>query len=386
MDSVLRDLSATAKLVTGLAVSYLLYYVFNVVKKPALAAKEGRLKQLLVRTCPSLTRSYWPTPWCWDGRIQTVIANSFKCHLNIKYDEREVLRLDDGGAVVLSWLHGVGDIEKRPIVIILPGITGSDGSNYVQHLVHTVTTLGYRAVVFNYRGRGGIGLLTARTYCACNTEDLCHVIAHIKQRFPDAPLVGIGISLGGLILFHYLAKHERSTCRLLGGMVVSVAWNAIESTKEMHKPLNRLIFNSHIAKGLVRTVQEHLHIFEDMDIVDLDEVMQSTTIRDFDERFTTKIFGYPSLEAYYREATLHDKMHHIDVPLLCLNAADDPFSPAHAIPTADAENNENVVIVVTGRGGHVAFCDHPVWPSGSGYMEKVAADYVKALVEHAHEL
>ena len=56
---------------------------------------------------------------------------------------------------------------------------------------------------------------------------------------------------------------------------------------------------------------------------------QSTTIKEFDERFTAPMFGYPSWQDYYKDASLHDKIHALEVPVLCLSAADDPFSPYH---------------------------------------------------------
>lgn len=56
-------------------------------------------------------------------------------------------------------------------------------------------------------------------------------------------------------------------------------------------------------------------------------LIQSQTVREFDSQFTVKQFGYKDVEDYYSNATIHDKLHLIDVPLLCLSAADDPFQP-----------------------------------------------------------
>lgn len=50
-------------------------------------------------------------------------------------------------------------------------------------------------------------------------------------------------------------------------------------------------------------------------------------MREFDQNFTVKQFGYKDLEDYYSNATLHNKLHSIEVPILCLSAADDPFQP-----------------------------------------------------------
>lgn len=60
-------------------------------------------------------------------------------------------------------------------------------------------------------------------------------------------------------------------------------------------------------------------------------VLQSQTVREFDSNFTTKQFGYNNVEEYYRDASLNDKLHLIEVPTLCLSAADDPFQPLQGV-------------------------------------------------------
>jgi hypothetical protein len=45
----------------------------------------------------------------------------------------------------------------------------------------------------------------------------------------------------------------------------------------------------------------------------------------------------------------------IRVPLLCLNARDDPLLPADYLPIDEAKASKHVVMVVTERGGHLGW-------------------------------
>ena len=57
-------------------------------------------------------------------------------------------------------------------------------------------------------------------------------------------------------------------------------------------------------------------------------VSQARTIREFDDLFTAKTFGYASVEEYYETSSIALKsVDNINVPLLCLNSYDDPFVP-----------------------------------------------------------
>lgn len=56
---------------------------------------------------------------------------------------------------------------------------------------------------------------------------------------------------------------------------------------------------------------------------------QARTVREFDERFTSIMFGYRTNDDYYHDASPVHRLKSVQVPMLCLNAADDVFSPFH---------------------------------------------------------
>ena len=54
---------------------------------------------------------------------------------------------------------------------------------------------------------------------------------------------------------------------------------------------------------------------------------QGSLISDFDRSFTIRVFGYPTLADYYKDASNKNRLHLVKKPLICLQAEDDPFAP-----------------------------------------------------------
>ena len=188
--------------------------------------------------------------------------------------------------------------------------------------------LGARCVVFTNRGLGGIPLKTPRTYCAANTEDISEVIDHIKQLHPDSPLMVLGVSLGGIILGNYLvAKGEEARSKVVAAMLVSVCWDCFKGTESLEKWGLNMMLNRHLANCLVQSVRKFKHHFDNgkKKIENFDSVFSSRTVRQFDQSFTVPQFGYRDVEEYYKDACLVGNVKHIRVPVLAINADDDPF-------------------------------------------------------------
>ncbi|XP_062708467.1 protein ABHD1 [Aedes albopictus] len=360
-------------------VGYLIYYLIEVVKRPILAVSNGPFKKYLRKNIPILEMKFWPTFWCVESRAQTVFASIIRSNMmpNIDY-RREVLTLKDGGEVALDWLETDCDSES-PLIIILPGLTGESQAEYIKCLVMAANRTGIRTVVFNNRGLGGVELKTPRLYCASNSEDLSEVISHVKKLNPHIKIGATGISMGGLILGNYLANYgDEAKSILTAAKIISVPWDVNKGSDSIEQPYLNSMLGRHLAGSLCRTVRKYDILRNEEFDWDMDVVLQSKTIKEFDSHFTSKHFGYKDVHSYYAQATLHNKLHKIKVPLLCLSAADDPFQPLDAIPIKAAEKSSHVAILITARGGHIGFLEG-WWPANKDqYMGRLFSQFFSA--------
>lgn len=175
-------------------------------------------------------------------------------------------------------------------------------------------------------------------YCASNFDDLSEVIHHVRRRYPDVKLGATGISAGGMILGNYLARHPTESSRMLtAAQIISSPFDLKLGVVSIEKPYLNTWLGEMLATGLC-DVLRRCDLFGELTVAekvtpstdheyDMADIMRSKTIKQFDERFTAQNFGFSNVDDYYRLASLHDKLHGVRVPLLCLWAADDPFQP-----------------------------------------------------------
>lgn len=109
----------------------------------------------------------------------------------------------------------------------------------------------------------------------------------------------------------------------------------------MASGLQRLFFRS--ADLLVR------------DGVSKKDVMDATSIKQFDSRFTAKIFGFESANAYHIAASSGRRVKDVTTNLIIVNAQDDPMAINSCLPYAEVKERDNLCMLAVQYGGHIGW-------------------------------
>lgn len=154
------------------------------------------------------------------------------------------------GVCSLDWL----DVPNAcaPIVMLVPGLTGSSSSAYIQRAAVALHATGARVAVFNPRSRGGVTLRSPFLYSAGYTEDLRRVVEVVGSTaggFPGAPLLGAGYSLGSSYLLKYCCE-EGEACVLRGAALFACPVDCTRMSQHLESsPTGKLINPALVRSG-----------------------------------------------------------------------------------------------------------------------------------------
>ncbi len=106
--------------------------------------------------------------------------------------------------------------------------------------------MGYRAVVINFRGckpqfvllgsqffltvwplGAGVPITSPLLYSAGHTDDTRQALRYIAYLYPDAPILGIGFSLGANVLTRYLGE-EKELSRVHAACVLGCVRSCVD--------------------------------------------------------------------------------------------------------------------------------------------------------------
>ncbi|KFB68474.1 hydrolase [Candidatus Accumulibacter vicinus] len=295
--------------------------------------------------------SYRAPGWLPGGHAQTLYP------LLIRPDplpyHRQRWETPDGDFIDLDWNLAPSSFpEGRPLLVLFHGLEGSSGSHYASTLMHAVTVIGWAGVVVNFRGCSGESNRLPRAYHSGDSDEIDWILRRLQAFFPDYPRYAVGVSLGGNALLKWLGERgTAATDTLQAAAAISAPFDLAACGHALARGFNRL-YTRHFLRTLKRHAADKLGRYPDL--FDERRMRAARNLHEFDEIVTAPLHGFAGADDYWRRASSKPWLPGIRLPTLLLNAQNDPFLPAPALPTVD-QVAASVQLEFPRQGGHVGF-------------------------------
>lgn len=232
---------------------------------------------------------------------------------------------------------------QAPLVVLFHGLEGSSRSHYAVELMHAVRAKGWHGVVAHFRSCGGQTNTAPVFYHLGDSAEIAHTLQTLSARYPK--IYAAGVSLGGNALAKYLGE-QGSSALPRAAAVISAPIDAEAAGKRFEHGLTRLLYTRYFLNSLLPKARR----------AGFQTAFASgcRTLGEFDDRFTAPLHGFKDRHDYYRRSACKPWLNRIDTPLLLLNARNDPFLPAAALPTPE-DVSPAVTLLQPEHGGHVGF-------------------------------
>ena len=269
---------------------------------------------------------------------------------------RERWDTPDGDFVDVDWLQpSDNDEAARPLLVLFHGLEGSSRSHYAEAFAGWGRAHGLRLAVPHFRGCSGALNRAPRAY-HCGD---CAEVGWLLQRFHarqqasgGGPLLAVGASLGGNALLLWLGTRAEAALPIItAGAAICPPLDLTVCGDALGRGFNR-VYSAHFLGTLKRGAEARLRRFPDL--FDPRPMRRARSLRAFDDAVTAPLHGFAGVDDYWRRASSKPLLQGIRVPALVLNPRNDPFLPAHALPTP-TQVSLQVRLEQPAHGGHVGF-------------------------------
>ena len=300
---------------------------------------------------PVLQSDYQAPRWLPGAHLQTVIPARFFPRPRIDY-RREMADMPDGDFMLYDWAQPEPESEMAPVLVHFHGLEGSSRSHYAEALMHYAAThCGWRGVVAHFRSCGGEVNRLPRAYFAGDSDDCEWALKRVHALYPKAPIYAVGVSLGANQLAKYLGDRGTDANFLTACVSVGAPVDLVAGSEIMSRGANRLYSDMFLAT-LKEKLLEKARRYPDL--LNASDVEHCHTLYDFDTVYTAPMHGFKSAMDYWTKCSAKPVLKDVRVPLLLLNAVNDPFLPPWALPT-ESDVSADVYLEQPKEGGHIGF-------------------------------
>jgi uncharacterized protein len=291
---------------------------------------------------------------------------------------RERWPTPDGDFVDVDWLLPVhpAELGDRPLLVLFHGLEGSSRSHYAQAFADVARERGLDFVVPHFRGCSGELNWGPRAYHSGDHQEIGWILERLRAT-RSAPLLAVGVSLGGNALLRWAGEAGDDAARVAGAVAaVCSPLDLAAGARAIGRGFNRLVYTQMFLRTMkpkaLAKLEQHPGLFDRM------RLAAARDLYEFDDVFTAPLHGFRGADDYYERASAKPHLRRIRIPALALNALNDPFVPAASLPGPDAAG-VHVTLWQPATGGHVGFpCGR--WPAHVRAMPEQVTGW---LMDHA---
>lgn len=309
-----------------------------------------------------------------QSHIQNEIEPSFR---------ESVMVSDSGDHVLLDWFLPANYNDTTPIVVYIPGITGTlrEAFGFTKEII----AKGWVGVVFHRRGHEA-NLRCPSFNIFGNARDLRIAIECIHASSSKSPIFLVGSSAGSAVMVRYLGEFKdkpivQAAVGLSPGYDIENMWNRIHGS----------FFDRYLAKQLKKFfIQSNETILSSRNRATVERLYAAQTVEEFAKLACN--FASETSELNYEEwlkITCPLRVaHNISTPCLCLNALDDPICHRDMVMQIGyslPHENLNCALIITENGSH---CSHQYWSEDlqiKNWGHHVALQFFDGILEHLQE-
>ncbi|KAL7714197.1 AB hydrolase-1 domain-containing protein [Entamoeba marina] len=305
-----------------------------------------------------------------DGITQTIVVFAKKFFSKQEFT-RQLINAFDGNELAIDWLNNSNElVDDTPILLIFHGLAGGCRESYIQRFCYYARK-NYRIVVYTYRGCAGTVMKQPRAYNITCLEDYRTCIEAVHEKYPTAPIIGIGYSMGGMVTtaFGCRMNEYRDKCNFIGTVAVSPTWSSLSSFGTIPS-----VFMESFTKSLAHIALKNKDTFING---------MENDVPTFDNHFDCKLFGFGHWQTYYYDI---EQWYHLlpksKIPLLIINAEDDPIAIINWFIRQRIHNmvasSKTINYIETKQGGHLG------WVTGDktiSFVDKTTLEYCDQLAK-----
>jgi hypothetical protein len=307
---------------------------------------------------------FQPRRFLRNGHLQTIIGNYLPRTSTLPQAEAQLVEVSPAteyqiSSQVLCHCHWQPEDVRatRPTAIIVHGLEGSSGSQYVIGNSNKLWQAGCNIVRMNMRNCCGTEALTPTLYHSGLSGDVDAVIRFFVDLYGLQSIALIGYSMGGNLVLKLAGELGKTPPPQLHSVIgISPVIDLAPSSDALHLLQNR-IYEKKFVHAMLRRFRRKAALFPRA--FDPNRAIGISSLRDFDERIIALYSGFSGAEDYYQSVAAARVIDEITVPTLILNSQDDPFIRIAPDTREKIVANPNITFLETTHGGHCAFLAQP---------------------------